>query len=77
MEVSGQIYAPTALTPGKDPGIYWIGDWVGSRTGLDVLEKRRISCPCRDSNPGPSSPYPSHYTDWASPAPILRSDAKC
>jgi hypothetical protein len=29
--------------------------WV-PRAGLDVLEKRKISCLCRDSNPGKPSP---------------------
>jgi hypothetical protein len=31
-------------------GTHWIGGWVGPRTGLDVVEKRK-SCPCLDSNP--------------------------
>jgi len=31
---------------------------VGLSAGLDVLEKRKISYPYRDSNPGPSSPSP-------------------
>ena len=31
---------------------------MGPRAGRDVLEKRKISCPYRDSNPGPSSPSP-------------------
>jgi hypothetical protein len=27
-----------------------IGDWMGTRTDLDVMEKRKISRPCRESN---------------------------
>jgi hypothetical protein len=36
---------------GKNSGTCWIGDWVGPRAGLDVLEKRKISFLYRDSNP--------------------------
>jgi hypothetical protein len=25
---------------------FWIGSWMGLRTGLRVVEKRKISCPC-------------------------------
>ena len=32
---------------------------MGSRTGLDGLEEGKISCRCRDSSPGSSSPLPS------------------
>jgi hypothetical protein len=38
--VSGQIYAPDALLPGKEPPVS-IG-WVGLRTGLDDVERRKI-----------------------------------
>jgi hypothetical protein len=34
------------------------------RGGLDVFEKRKTSCPHRNSNPGPFSPELSHYTDY-------------
>jgi hypothetical protein len=33
-------------------GSHWLGDWVGCRAVLDVLEKRIISCPYLESNPG-------------------------
>jgi hypothetical protein len=36
-------------------GVHWIRGWVGARVGLDVSEKRDISCPYQDSNPGSSS----------------------
>jgi len=32
------------------------------RAGVDILEKRRISCPCRHWHPGWFSPWPRHYT---------------
>jgi hypothetical protein len=31
---------------------HWVGDWVGPRASLDVMEQRNISCPHRESNPG-------------------------
>jgi hypothetical protein len=38
MEVSSQLHAPAALTPGKEPsGTHWIGVWVGPRAGLDTV----------------------------------------
>jgi len=38
MEVSGQLYAPAAFW---EPGIQWIGGWVGPRSDLDVVAKRK------------------------------------
>ena len=32
------------------------------RAGLDVVQKRNVSCPYWDSSPGPSGPQPSSYT---------------
>ena len=55
MEVSGQLHAPAGLSPGKNPGTDSVGSGVRHRAGVDILEKRKISCPHRDSNPGSSS----------------------
>ena len=33
---------------------HWRGGWVGHRAVLGVLEKRIISCPYLESNPGSS-----------------------
>jgi hypothetical protein len=44
MEVNGQFHAPG----GKASGKHWKGDWVGSRTGLDDVEKKILD-PYRDS----------------------------
>jgi hypothetical protein len=53
MGVSGQHHAPRrALPPGeREPGIHWIGGWVGPRVGLDAGARRKILCPCWGSNP--------------------------
>jgi hypothetical protein len=41
MEVSDQIHAPTALSPGeRAPDTHCIGGWVGSITGLNAVDKR-------------------------------------
>jgi hypothetical protein len=33
-------------------GKHSTGGWVGPRVGLNAVEKRKISCPCWDLNPG-------------------------
>jgi hypothetical protein len=43
----------------RDPGIHWIGGWVGPRIGLDAVVWRKIPRPYLDSNPQSSSPQPS------------------
>jgi hypothetical protein len=47
------------------PGIHWIGSWVGPRAGVDVVVKRKIPSPRRDSNPKTSivQHVVSRYTD--------------
>jgi hypothetical protein len=40
--MSGQLHAPAALIPGKNPRTHWIGGWVGPRDGLDDVEKRKF-----------------------------------
>ena len=39
---------PSCFAPGKNFDTHLIGAWVGSKTGMDVLEKRKMSCPCRE-----------------------------
>jgi hypothetical protein len=44
LELSGQLHATDALSPGEmAPGTRWIRRWVNPRTGLDDVEKRKIS----------------------------------
>ena len=39
--VCGQRHSADALPPGKRPGTYCTGGWVGSRAGLDGCGKSR------------------------------------
>ena len=34
---------PGHCTPVKNPSTHWVGDWVGWRGSLDILEKRKMS----------------------------------
>jgi len=43
------------LPQNKNPATTRAGGWVGSKVTSNVLEKRKISCPCRDSNSTSSS----------------------
>jgi len=52
------------FTPGKDPDTRCTGGWF-RRCG----EEKDISFPCRDSNPGSSSPLRSLYTKYTNLAP--------
>jgi len=52
---SSQIHASATLTPGNSPTTHWIGGLMGHKSSLDDLEKRNISCPCRDSETKSSS----------------------
>jgi hypothetical protein len=51
VEVTGQQHSPAALTPREFPGTHWIAGWVGPIFSLNILEKRKSWCLCRDSNP--------------------------
>jgi hypothetical protein len=42
MEVSGQLHVPVALRRGFHLRSHWIGDWMGPRAGLDLIEKTKI-----------------------------------
>ena len=72
MEVSSQRHDLAAFPTTCNPGTRRNGGWVGPRASFDVFEDRKI-CPYRKSNPLPSSPYPSRYTDYAASAPYVKS----
>jgi hypothetical protein len=66
MEASGQLHAPTALTPGKEPPVpTGIGGWVGPRAVLNAVVKRKIPNLRRESNPRIPivPPAAQRYTD--------------
>jgi hypothetical protein len=48
--VSSQMHASDILPPGKEIPVCIAGG--GPRAGLDALEKRNLSCLCRELNPG-------------------------
>ena len=70
MELSGQPDALAAWAPEKNTVVFWIRGWVKPRVVLVVLEKRKISVPCRHSKSTLSSMYPSHHIACATPAPL-------
>jgi hypothetical protein len=53
MKVSGQLHAQAALPPERNLGTNWIGGWVDTIAGFEVLEKNKVPWPCREWNPGP------------------------
>jgi hypothetical protein len=70
MEVSGQLHAPAGLLSRETTsGTHWIGGWVGPRAGLEVMEKRKTSCPYREPNPDSSAIHPVAYTNCAITGP--------
>jgi hypothetical protein len=43
---------PCRCTPReRAPSTHWLGGWVGPRTGLDMVSKKEIPSPRRESNP--------------------------
>jgi hypothetical protein len=67
MEVSGQLHDPAALSPEKYPGTHWIESWVGSRAGLNSVEKRKSYT--AENRTRAVQLVARRYTDWAIPTP--------
>lgn len=65
-------FTPHLLYPreGTPVPLEWETVWVGLAAGLDDLERRKISCPFRNSIPGSPSPWRSHYADYDIPAAV-------
>jgi hypothetical protein len=75
MEVCGQFYVPTVLSPEKQSlGTRWIIGWVGPRGCLDAVAKRKNPFHYRHSEPHSSSSYPSPYTNGATLVSIILRD---
>jgi hypothetical protein len=51
MEVIDRLHAQAALLQERAPHNHWIGGFVGIRTGLDAVLKRKISSPRREWDP--------------------------
>jgi hypothetical protein len=48
---------PGSFTPEEiSANTHWIGGWVGCRASVDTVKKRKISYPCRGSNPFSQQP---------------------
>ena len=39
---------------------FWVDGWVGCRTSLDGVEKRKVVCTCKESHPNTSIIQPVH-----------------
>jgi hypothetical protein len=72
MEVSGQLHAPAAFPPGKEPRYPLYRRLSGPRAVLDAV-MRKIPSPRRESNPRTPivQPVAQRYTDWAITALII------
>jgi hypothetical protein len=52
MEVNGQLHITSALHLGERvPDNHWTEGLVGPTVDMNVVELRKISFPCRESNP--------------------------
>jgi len=54
---------PNLFTPGKEPLAHT--EWEAPTAGLNIMEKRLISCTCQESNPRSPTLQPSHYNYYA------------
>jgi hypothetical protein len=62
------------FTPGEwSSNTHWIGELVRPRPSLDILEQRKISCPCRGSNADSSVIRPPSVVT----VPLLRRRTVC
>jgi hypothetical protein len=55
MEVGDQFLVPDILPPEREPSAtHWKGGWMGRQPIPDPVEKSKMSCPCRETNPNSS-----------------------
>jgi hypothetical protein len=70
-EVEWSALLPGRFTPGeKAPGTNCIGDWVGPRDDLDVMEKTKIPTPAGNRSPAVQL-VACRYTDWVIPTLMI------
>jgi hypothetical protein len=72
MEVSGQLHAPAALSPGKSPRYPFYRKLGGPQSRPGQHGEVKIVYPTGNRTPVPLvvQPVASRYTDWAIPAPL-------
>jgi hypothetical protein len=78
MEVNSQLHAPGLFSPRMKIPLYPLSRRqvrLQSWSGRSGKEKRSQSLPW--IKPLSSSPYPSYYTNWATPAPGRIGSIKC
>jgi hypothetical protein len=51
IEVSGQLHALNRFTRVKENISNWRGGWMGTRTDLDSVQKRKMLAPVGDETP--------------------------
>jgi hypothetical protein len=51
MELSEQLMLRPLYPQGNNPGTHWIGSWMGPRTGLEVMTKRKGRTSAGDRTP--------------------------
>lgn len=63
----------THFTPRETaPGTHQLRGWVGTRPGLDALEREKsLAATMNNTVPWLSSPESSHYTEYAIPSPAI------
>jgi hypothetical protein len=69
MQVSSQFHASAALPQWQNPGTHWVGDWLGPRVGMDILERKKFLF-LTGIKPGQFSPYDSRCTNY----PLVTDD---
>jgi hypothetical protein len=51
MEVGVQLHSYRCIPGERAPGTRWIGDWVGTRAGLDAVLKGKYPVPAGNLTP--------------------------
>jgi hypothetical protein len=57
-KVSGQIHPSSTSPPGEGTSGIYLLDLVVVIVGLDAVEKRKVCCPSRESNPDSTVVHP-------------------